>query len=71
MTNHRRRWATEDIENLKRLAGKRPVTEIASELGRSRGSVAVKAHELRISLKVESNSALRHSQSSVEAVPPT
>jgi hypothetical protein len=49
----RRGWTAEDIEKLRRLAGKRPPAEIATELGRTPGSLAVKAHEFKISLKVE------------------
>jgi hypothetical protein len=48
----RRGWTAEEIETLKRLAGKRSPAEIAAELGRTPGSLAVKAHQIKISLKV-------------------
>ena len=52
MANLTRRWTANEIEKLRRLAGKRRPAEIATELGRTRGSLAVKAHELKISLRV-------------------
>jgi hypothetical protein len=48
-----RRWNSDDIEKLRRLAGTRSAAEIASELGRTRGSVTVKAHQLKLSLRSE------------------
>jgi hypothetical protein len=66
-THIRRGWTAEDVEKLKRLAGKRPRAEIASELGRTPGSLAVKAHELKISLKVEKMPAGGSHLSGVEA----
>jgi hypothetical protein len=51
-THTRRGWTSKDIDSLKRLAGKLPPAEIAAELGRTPGSLAVKAHEIKISLKV-------------------
>jgi hypothetical protein len=53
MANLTRRWSPEEIEKLRRLAGKRRSEEIAAELGRTPGSLAVKAHELKISLRLE------------------
>jgi hypothetical protein len=53
MANRIRRWSAEDIQTLRRLAGKRSRAEIATELGRSASSLAVKAHVLRISLRLE------------------
>jgi hypothetical protein len=53
MTNLTRRWTANDIEKLRLLAGRRPPAEIAETLARSRGSLAVKAHELKISLRVD------------------
>lgn len=44
-------WTTEDIEKLKSLAGKMPVSQIAAQLGRSRGATAVEASKLKISLR--------------------
>jgi hypothetical protein len=65
----RRGWTAEDIEKLKRLAGKRPTAEIASELGRTPGSLAVKAHEFKISLKVRKTPAGGSHLAGVEATP--
>jgi hypothetical protein len=48
-----RSWSSDDIEKLRRLAGTRPAAEIANELGRTRGSVTVKAHQLKLSLRSE------------------
>ena len=53
MADLARRWTANDIEKLRRLAGKFSAAEIAAELGRTRGSLAVKAHELKISLRSE------------------
>jgi hypothetical protein len=48
----KRIWTIEDIEKLKTLAQRRSVADIAAALGRSTGSIAVKAHQLGISLRV-------------------
>jgi len=47
-----KRWTGEDIAKLKSLAQKQRLSVIAAELGRSRGATAVKAHQLRVSLKM-------------------
>jgi hypothetical protein len=47
----RRAWTEDDVAKLIAKAGKVPAEQLAAELGRSVGSVAVKAHELRISLR--------------------
>ena len=47
----RREWTNDDIAKLKSMAGKVRAEVIAAELGRTVGSTAVKAHELRISLR--------------------
>jgi hypothetical protein len=46
------RWTDGDIEKLKALAQRRSFTDIAAELGRSEGSIAVKTLQLKISLRV-------------------
>jgi hypothetical protein len=46
------RWTETDLEKLRSFAGKYPTAAIAAELGRGRSSVAVKAHRLCISLRV-------------------
>jgi len=53
MPNHTfKRWTADDIAKLKSLARKQRCQVIAAELGRSPSATAVKAHLLRLSLKV-------------------
>ena len=56
-----KRWTPEEISKLKRMAQKHPVAHIAAELGRGLAATTVKAHELKLSLRVkkppEANSA--------------
>jgi hypothetical protein len=47
-----RRWTADDIAKLKNMAQKEPCANLATQLGRSVGATAVKAHQLGISLKV-------------------
>ncbi|HEY8670142.1 MAG TPA: hypothetical protein VIL63_04835 [Terriglobales bacterium] len=47
-----RRWTEDDIEKLKNMAQKKSPADIAAALGRSVGALSVKAHQLRVSLKV-------------------
>jgi hypothetical protein len=47
-----RRWNTDDIAKLKSMAQKFPAAAIAVELGRSTTATVVKAHELKLSLRV-------------------
>jgi hypothetical protein len=47
------RWTGEEIQKLKSLAQKHPAKVIAHELGRSVGALAVKAHELKLSLRLK------------------
>jgi len=58
MANLTRHWSPGEIEKLQRLAGKRRSKEIAAELGRTPGSLAVKAHQLKISLRLEGRERL-------------
>jgi len=53
MTGSIRRWSGEDILKLKTLAQKYPTATIAEEPGRSPAALAVKAHELKLSLKLK------------------
>ena len=53
MTGSIRRWSGDDISKLKMLAQKYPAATIAKELGRSPAALAVKAHELKLSLKLQ------------------
>jgi hypothetical protein len=47
-----RRWTTDDIAKLKEMAGKYPAAQIAAELGRGLSATRVKAHLLRVSLRL-------------------
>jgi len=47
-TSNTRRWTADDISRLKELAQTRPI----AQLGRSYYATAVKAHELKVSLKL-------------------
>jgi hypothetical protein len=48
-----RLWSGDDLAKLHRMAGKYPTVEIATELGRGVSALRVKAHELRISLRMK------------------
>ena len=49
----RRRWTAEDMAKLQRMAQKYPAQHIAAELGRGLAATMVKAHQLRISLRMK------------------
>lgn len=49
----KRRWTQDEIASLINMAGKQPTAKIANLLGRGKTAVAVKAHELKISLRVQ------------------
>jgi hypothetical protein len=49
------RWSDKEIAQLKSWAGKRPVAEIAADLGRAKSAIAVKAHFLKVSLRVKNS----------------
>ena len=51
MSHFVRRWSSDDIEKLKAMAGKYSREQIAAELERGPSAIAVKAHQLRISLQ--------------------
>jgi hypothetical protein len=51
------RWTAEDLLKLNSMAQKYPAAQIAAELGRGYSSVTIKAHELRISLRVKARRA--------------
>jgi hypothetical protein len=58
MPNHTfKRWTADDIAKLKNLAQKQRCEAIAAELGRSPSATAVKAHQLRLSLRVPAKNA--------------
>jgi len=47
-----RRWTEDDIAKLKNMAQRKPPADIAAALGRSVGALSVKAHQLKLSLKM-------------------
>ena len=49
----RRRWSADDMAKLQSMAGKYPAKHIAAELGRGLSATMVKAHQLRISLRMK------------------
>ena len=49
----RKRWSADDLAKLQSMAQKYPAAQIAAELGRALGATMVKAHELRISLRMK------------------
>jgi hypothetical protein len=50
MPRTRRYWSDAEIEILRSVAGKLSLDQIAKQLKRPVGSIATKAHELRLSL---------------------
>jgi hypothetical protein len=51
MPEPRREWTADDVAKLKSLAGRLPTEEIAVQLGRSPSAIAVKACNLKLSLR--------------------
>jgi hypothetical protein len=49
----RRRWSDDDMAKLQSMAGKYPAKHIAAKLGRGHSATLVKAHQLRISLRMK------------------
>jgi hypothetical protein len=56
-TRKERRWSTDDLAKLKNMAQKFPAAHIAAELGRGLSATMVKAHQLRVSLRVKKKKA--------------
>lgn len=50
MPDNRRAWTEHEIAQLKSMAGKLPLYEIAAQLGRTRRATAVEASKLKLSL---------------------
>ena len=48
-----RRWTADDIAKLKNLAQRHPRAEIAAKLGRSVTATTLKAHELKLALRMQ------------------
>jgi hypothetical protein len=49
----RRRWSADDMAKLQSMARKYPARHIAAELGRGISATMVKAHHLRVSLRMK------------------
>jgi hypothetical protein len=52
-----KRWSAGDLAKLKNLAQKVPASQVAAELGRGLSATRVKAHEMRVSLRMKKNAA--------------
>ena len=48
-----RDWTDDDVARLKAMAQKFPTAKIARDLGRSIGATIVKAHQLKLSLRIK------------------
>jgi hypothetical protein len=48
-----KRWTPEEISKLEGMAQKYPAAKIAEALGRGHSAVSVKAHELKLSLRLK------------------
>jgi uncharacterized iron-regulated protein len=48
MARWKQSWSAEDLRRLKTLAGTKPITIIAKELGRTTGTVLAKANEQKL-----------------------
>ena len=48
MARWKQSWSEEDLRRLKTLAGTKPITMIAKELGRTTGTVLAKATEQKL-----------------------
>jgi hypothetical protein len=49
----RKRWTDDDIAKLQSMARRYPTAQIAAALGRGISTTVMKAHELRISLRMK------------------
>ena len=52
-----RRWTSDDISILKKMAQTHPMAQIAEQLGRSPSAIAFKAYEMRTHIE---NASLQH-----------
>jgi hypothetical protein len=50
-----RPWTADDVAKLKKLAQRHPLAAIAAQLGRSPSATAVKAHQLKLSLRMQAD----------------
>jgi hypothetical protein len=65
-----KRWTQEEISKLKSMAQKYPAATIAKELGRGFSATAVKAHELKVSLRLKKPSGNEMVPERTEAAQP-
>ena len=56
----RRRWSEDDIARLRGMAQKMLAPQIAVELGRGVAAVAMKAHKLKLSLRISGRKEATH-----------
>ncbi len=56
-----RRWTSEDIANLKKVAHQYPLPLIAETMDRSAGAVVFKAHKLKVPLRTRRENERRFS----------
>jgi hypothetical protein len=64
-----RRWTADDISKLKNLAQTHSTAQIAEQLGRSPLATAIKAHELKLSLKMRRRNTTEPNFSGVDPGP--
>ena len=57
-----RRWTEDQISNLKNLGQKHPAAQSVAQLDRSPSGTVVKAHELKLSLKMRSPASVQSLQ---------
>ena len=62
-----KRWTPDEISKLKSMAQKYPAAKIAEELGRGLSATVVKAHELKLSLRVRKAKVGQEEVTSTEA----
>lgn len=65
-----RRWTEDDIAKIKTMAQRKSRADIAAALGRSVGALSVKAHQLRVPLKMPRSWTKRRLHSNNEHTPP-
>jgi hypothetical protein len=65
----RRSWTGEDIAKLKSMARRFPTAQIAQELGRGLSATVMKAHELRVSLRMKPKQGSRDDARCLEPGP--
>jgi hypothetical protein len=64
-----RRWSAGDIAKLRDLAQKYPAAAIAGQLGRTTAATVIKAHELKLSLRLRHRKAKKENPLVVDPGP--